>query len=265
MAGPMIAVLLTLIMVVRASAAGAQVTVAVGEAAGPPGGSASVTSTLAGGGGNVATVGFDVLFDVNILDIQTSDCVIAPRLSATHTLAVFLPQPGRLRLGVFDLVPPLNTFDDGDLATCTFQINTSAPLGITQLSMQNLEVSDASVPPVVLPSTAVNGAVDVSLVTPTPTSTPTQAPTNTPTNTVPPNTPTSTPTNTVPPNTPTPTITPTNTAAPTATKTISILPFLGGGGGCQIRASDRSSAGWLALIPAIGLLAMRRRSRRSNG
>jgi hypothetical protein len=246
--------LLTLILLVRASAAGAQLTVAVGHAIGAPGSSAGVTSTLTGGGGKVATVGFDVLFDVNIVDIQPSDCVIAPRLSATHTLAPFLPQPGRLRLGVFDLVPPLNTFEDGDLATCTFHINTSAPLGVSQLTMQNLEVSDNSVPPVVLPSTAANGEIAVSLVTPTPV-----PPTRTPTNTVAPNTPTRTPTNTVPPNTPTRTNTP---GSPIPTKTVQSTGG-GGGGGCTIAApksADASPLGWL-VVPVAALL-WRRRARR---
>ena len=269
--GPAVASFLALAVLTNAPAAGAQVTVAAGNGTGAPGGTASVTMTLTGGGGNVATVGFDVLFDTSVLGVQTTtdgtptSCTLAPRLAATHTLEQFLPEAGRLRLGVFDLVPPLNTFADGDLATCTFDINSSAVLGTTsQLTMVlgSDAVSDNSVPPVVLPSTGANGAIDVSLVTPTAvlTNTPTNTPTNTanPTKTVAPSTNTPTPTNTVPPNTPTRTNTPGSTA------TVTVQSNGGGGSsGCTIAAPNSADASPLAwvLAPAVALL-WRRRARR---
>ncbi len=74
--------------------------------------------------------------------------------------------------------------------------------------------------------------------------------------------------------TPTPTetpiveITPTNTAAPTSTNTISIptnTPIGGGGGndddGCAVVAPAQSSNGWMLLLPAAALLWVRRRTR----
>lgn len=276
--GRLTASLLMLGVLVRGSAASGQVSVAVGNATGAPGNPASVTMTLTGGDGKVAAVGFDVLFDVTVLDIQTSDCVIAPRLAATHVLTPFLPQAGRLRLGILDLVPPPDPFDDGDLATCTFHINMNAPLGVIPLAMENLEVSDNSVPPVVLPSTPVNGAITVALVTPTPTGTNTPTPTQTP----PTNTPTATATNTLPPptntNTPTrtPTSVPTATATATATRTATrtntpggptptntVRSGGGGGGGCTIAGQGSADVNPLAwLIGPVAAVLWRRRAKR---
>jgi MYXO-CTERM domain-containing protein len=114
--------------------------------------------------------------------------------------------------------------------------------------------------------TAVNGSISIGGVGPTftPTDTPIMVPTDTPTTT-----PTSAPTNTatITP-TPPPTNTPTNTPVPptaTATRTQTAgaptpAPF-DDDGGCQINAAGSSSAGWLLLIPAVGLLVMRRKRR----
>jgi hypothetical protein len=285
MSGPIAAALLALAVVINAPAAGADVVVSVAGGAGVPGGTASATFSLTGGGGNVATVGFDVLFDTNVLAIQTSNCTLAPRLTTTHTLSVFLPQAGRLRLGIFDLNPPLNSFDDGDLATCTFDISATAALGDTQLTMVlgADAVSDNSVPPVVLPSTGANGAITVasalptSTVSPTATNTPVQ-PTQTPTNTQgqqATNTPTSTRTNTPggggPTNTPTNTPQGQATSTPTATRTrtptgptpTNTSGTFGEGGGCNISASSGADVGPLAwLIVPAALLLRRRRAQR---
>jgi len=283
--GPVAAALLALALLINAPAAGADVVVSVAGGIGVPGGTASATFSLAGGGGTVATVGFDVRFDTNVLAIQTSNCTLAPRLTATHTLSVFLPEAGRLRLGIFDLNPPLNSFDDGDLATCTFDISSTAALGDSQLTMVlgPDAVSDNSVPPVVLPSTGANGAITVASVLPTstvsptatqtsmpPTSTPTGTLTNTPggptstptsTRTSTPGGPTITPTNTPPgPATSTPTATRTRTpTGPTPTNTTGAGGF-GEGGGCNIAASggaDVSPLAWL-IAPAALLLGRRR-------
>jgi MYXO-CTERM domain-containing protein len=261
---------LILAILLAASGSHAQVTVAVGDGSGAPDGTASVTSTLTGGEDKAALVQYDVVFDTNVLAIQTSDCVLAPRLDATHTLQVFLPQPDRLRVEVLDLTFPIATFSDGDLATCTFQINANASLGTTPLTMENLEVADNSVPPAVLPSTKGDGVVTIALVTPTPTvtNTPVEA-TNTPTATNTPVQPTNTPTATnTPVNTPTATNTPvqatattTRTSTPVATNT-SAAGF-GEGGGCSIAASggaDASPLAWL-IVPA-ALLLRRRRAQR---
>jgi hypothetical protein len=267
------ALFLTCAILLPASGSYAQVTVAVGDGFGAPGGTASATSTLTGGDDKAALVQYDVVFDTNVLDIQTTDCVLAPRLVATHSLQVFLPQSGRLRIEVLDLTFPIATFSDGDLATCIFHINADASLGTTPLTMENLEVADNSVPPAVLPSTEGDGVVTIALVTPTATvtNTPVQ-PTNTPTNTpgqptITPTTtpvgPTNTPTNTSGPPTNTPTATGTRTpTGPTPTNT-SGGGGGGGGGGCAIAASsggDVSPLAWL-IVPA-ALLLRRRRARR---
>jgi Cohesin domain len=275
---PITLVVLALGLLTQVSAARAQISVATGNGIGAPGDTASVTMTMTGSSGNVAQLNFDIVFDVDVLSINTTDCTIAPRLAATHSLSPFIPQPGRLRLGVLDLTFPLDTFGDGDLATCTFHISGDAQLGTTTpLTMENLEVSDDSAPPAVLPSTPVDGEIEIAIVTPTntPTNTPVTPPTNTPTAT-PTNTPVTPPTNTATATatrTPTTPVPPTNTATATATRTNTpIVPTPtstgvpvvgGGGGGCSIAASDRTAAsplGWL-IVPA-ALLFWRRRSKR---
>jgi MYXO-CTERM domain-containing protein len=92
----------------------------------------------------------------------------------------------------------------------------------------------------------------------TPTNTPTNTATATRTATPSPPPPTITQTRTV---TPPPTNTPTRTNTPITNPTAAPTSPSDDDGGCQISTAGSSSAGWLVLIPAVGLLVMRRRRR----
>lgn len=146
----------------------AVVSVAVSDAFATPGTSATVAIAVSGGNGKILDVALDVLFDEAGLDITTADCTIAPRLTGTHTLVVFLPSdpapPGeaRLRLGLFDTMLPLDTFADGEIATCTFSIDPGVALGAVfplTLDPAHLEVIDASTPPRLLDSMGTDGSI----------------------------------------------------------------------------------------------------------
>ncbi len=159
-----------LLVAVLVSDAQGIVTVGVSDAFGAPGGTANVTVSVNGGNGEPVAVGLDLFFDASGLDIATTDCVIASRLAATHTLAVFLPvdpaPPGqrRLRLLVVDPSPPSTSFTDGDIATCTFSIAPGTMLGtIFPLTFdpERLQVVDASVPPMALDSIGADGSITV--------------------------------------------------------------------------------------------------------
>jgi MYXO-CTERM domain-containing protein len=148
-------------------------------------------------------------------------------------------------------------------------IPEGATSGSYEVQLSKISAGDSSGNKVTL--TGTNGSISLGGVVLTPTPTLTQGgevPTATPTLTLTPvvNTPTPTNTNTQGP-TSTPTLThtagPTGTRTPTATSppgTPSPAPF-DEDGGCQINTAGSGSAGWLLLVPAIGLLVLRRRQR----
>lgn len=139
-----------LVALLFAVAAQAQVVFTVGDATAPLGGDAPITISVNGGNGLIAAVGVDLVFDTEDLDVRPTDCTLSPRITG-HTLDPFLPVPGRLRLGWLDLVPPVQAFPDGDLATCIFHVLPTASSDVGFIVPINLQASTADVPPRILP------------------------------------------------------------------------------------------------------------------
>ena len=288
-AAPMAYLLVFALLAVAPRVGAQQVELAIGSAAGPPGGTADIPFTLTDPTDTAAGAGLFVTFPAGTLgslSINVPDaCVIAQRLASTHILAaVRLNQPPGSQ--GFDLEVTVNPsapgspnlpIGTGEIATCTFDIPDTATLGdTTTLAASNALATTGNNQS--LPATGQNGEVAVALVTPTSTATisptptntsgpPTQTPTNTPVQ--PTNTPTNTRTNTPgqPTNTPTATNTPVQpTNTPTAIRSRTPTPTNpsggggGGGGGCNIAASngaDVSPLAWL-IVPAAVLLRRRR-------
>lgn len=220
-------------------------TVEVGVATGARGGQATVPIRLSDSGDAAATVQLDIVFDPAIFSIDPAqDCTKDARLTREF-LSATLPADGRLRFAILQLLPPLESFGDGDLGSCTFSIAADATLGAASLAVERSQVADAEAIPLCgqssdpfTPCEEQDGSIQVVQGdTPTPTPTPTS--TNSPTAT-------DSPTATV---TATRTYTPTNTATATSTAT-STKSGGGGGGGCSTipgSSSGSGSAPWLGL------------------
>jgi Tol biopolymer transport system component len=158
---------------------GGMVTLTVGSVSGSAGQDATVSISMSGGGGEVATAQLDLLFDPNVLDIGNpgTACVKDPRLSE-HVMSVTTPgdPPApdgkrRLRLFIGDLTAPIATFADGPIATCTFRIKSDAAATPVTLAADRLNVGDARGN--IFGSQAVSGGVSILIATPTPVPAPT--------------------------------------------------------------------------------------------
>lgn len=127
-------------------------TLDIGSATAVRGGKVTVPIGLSGGG-DVATAQLDLLFDNTTLSITdpSAACAIDQRLAGTHILRSFLPQrpatpPGvtRLRLLVADLIVPVDTFGEGLLLSCTFDVNPDVTLPKeVVLAGERLNIGDA--------------------------------------------------------------------------------------------------------------------------
>jgi MYXO-CTERM domain-containing protein len=148
--------------------------------------------------------------------------------------------------------------DGSVLYTCNVAISATAEDGTYPLTISNVVMSYPSPPGGQIPGAAGDSGSVVVGVPPGPTNTPAEQPTNTPVVEAT-NTPTVTPVPVLP--TATATAAATRTATPSATPSsgvVPVCPTCEDDDGCQIGASGHGPA-WLLLIPAIGLLAMRRR------
>ncbi|MFQ5667064.1 MAG: hypothetical protein ACE5I7_11605 [Candidatus Binatia bacterium] len=318
------------VSLVYAASASAVVSVTVATSDGVPGGTVTLTMSVSRTAGEppIANVQADILFDTTQIQLVgtcvadgaacqgSADCAgdgtcdlpceKDPRLavqilSATLPVTVRPPDPApmrRLRLAVLPPTQvPIPTFDDGVVATCTFQVPDTAELGPQTLTSDDarlnagdalgqllpaeavLEPGSVVAPPTPTPTGPTGTPTPVVTETETPAATPaTETPTDTPVVTVSPsNTPTNTPMNTptvkegtaTPANTPTNTLVPTRTATsvpPTATRTnapqATATKKGGGGGGCTVTAVETGRGGafvWF-VVPA-ALLLWRRRFR----
>jgi len=206
-----------------AANAKAAITVTSSSATVAPGEDATIVYSISGTSDNVATYNAEVSYDSANLEFVS--CDVDARLA--NQIGQFTePSPGTVILFVGDTSPPVDSFGDGTMATCTFRAGQTE--GQFPLETTFLEVGDALAS--VLDASAVDGQVNV--VIPPPTNTPTETP--------------------IPTNTPIPTDTP----IPTITST----PGAENDSGCQINASGGGSA-WLLLLPAMALFLVRRRER----
>ncbi len=178
---------------VQPSAATAQITLSVGNATGPQGGTATITATLASGG--QAVIGTDLImqFDPTVLNIDPSTCTLAADLAAGNTfllVAHFQPPTAENLVLITVTENPHNPqpapipIRDGDLFTCTFTIAASAPLGSTPLTvtLAHGACPNPQPPPQVTSCPGVSGSsgsVTVGLAPPTSTPLPTATPTPT--------------------------------------------------------------------------------------
>jgi MYXO-CTERM domain-containing protein len=235
-----------------------------GNVSGQAGQMAAVPITLDTGSSNVAFFGvtFTVVAQGGITPVTTA---------MTYTSAVDpgpdLTQPvaaqGKLAITMAGV-----KFDPAltgvvQVGTLMVPIPDGVTSGIYEVQLSKISAGDSSENKVTL--AAGNGSINIGGAvenTPTPTLTQGEENTPTPTLTLTPivNTPTPTNTTGVATSTPTQTRTLAPTGTPTPTATAAPSPF-DEDGGCQINSAGSGSAGWLLLVPAIGLLVLRRKQR----
>ena len=252
---------------------------------------AVIDITLASNGANVGGTQNTIVFDNTVLSLASADCKINPaiglspqgaegaqcaddpsigpckNLSKTIKPCGTSPQPlgcpsdAGTNLSVVNAIvaataaPNTNPIPDGVLYTCTFTVTNAAGLP-TSLGNLSIVASDPTGHQLCSGSATPCGGTGGSIPTGG------APPTNTPRVTPPTNTPT------VTPPTNTPGVTPaTNTPVVVATATPTATDTPGGGGpsfedsdGCHI-GTTATGFGWWLLIPAVGLLVIRRRRR----
>lgn len=127
-------------------------TIEIGAGTGSVGGTAAVTVSLTGGG-DVATAQLDILFNSAVfsLDNPEAACSLSSRLRGTHELRAFRPQrpatqPGisRVRFFVGDLLFPVESFTEGPLFTCNFEIDASAVPGNFVVVGERVNIGDVN-------------------------------------------------------------------------------------------------------------------------
>ena len=159
---------------------GGMVTLTVGSTTSTEGGTATISVDMSGGQGEVSTAQIDLLFDPAALEVDSasSACTKNARLTAqvfSATLPNTPPPPAglqRLRLFVGDIAPPVATFADGPLFSCTFRVKTGAAGATSVLGADLLNVGDFRGD--VFGSRAVVGGV--TIVAPTPAPVPVETP-----------------------------------------------------------------------------------------
>jgi hypothetical protein len=128
---------------------GPTVTVDVGTASGPPGAAVQLPISISGGGGLVAGVQVDLLYDIDDLD-PYFDCVLSARLGSRTVAAEFVSVPAppagmrRLRVVVLPSFSSIAPFTDGEVAVCTFDISGSAVPGAIAVQAAVTGASDAN-------------------------------------------------------------------------------------------------------------------------
>ena len=212
--------------------------------------------------GTIAGTQNDLTFDAtnspigpSVDDPTVPDCTANAAISKDGTAFSFTTAT-TIRALVLSL-KNVKTIPSGSvLYSCNVVVPAGAADGSYPLTLSGIHLSDPAGASIA--GSGVNGAVVLGA----PTATPTTGGVTSPTPTIAVTSPTATRAATsTPTNTHAPTATATNTKAP-ATAT----PTTGGGttpledeGGCQIGTGSTSVNGWLLLIPAVGLLIMRRR------
>ncbi len=171
------------------------VTIDIGSGSGTPGGTAAITVSISNINAlNVSAAQVDVLFDSTALSFanidpgshQVLDCVADSRLNAlTHSASIITNPPppagqSRLQLGIVSTTFPLQTFGDGPLFTCTFQIGASVAVS-TNLTLAGDRplVTDNQLNHIT-PIVVNPGTISVAGTTPTNTPASTPTPTSTP-------------------------------------------------------------------------------------
>jgi Tol biopolymer transport system component len=156
------------------SRAGDMVTFGIGSAAGSPAETVTVQIDARGGGGEMVMAQIDLLYDPALLTVTDAStaCRLHPRLTQQILRASLPDDPpapdGKQRLRVFvgDIVLPTDTFDDGPIASCTFEINGDAEAGVASLVADHLNVSDAQGG--AFGTTAAGGRIEIIVPNPVP-------------------------------------------------------------------------------------------------
>ncbi len=159
---------------------GGMVTLTVGSTTSTEGGTATISVDMSGGVGEVSTAQIDLLFDPATLEVDnaSSACTKNARLTAQVLSATLPSTPApptglqRLRLFVGDITPPVATFADGPLVSCTFRVKNGAAGVTSVLGADLLNVGDFRGD--VFGSRAVVGGV--TIVAPTPAPVPVETP-----------------------------------------------------------------------------------------
>ena len=124
--------------------------ITIGTGSNVPGASVAIPISVIGSGGMMAGVQVDILYDENVFSVTpSSDCAIASRLNSTHQFGSALtsspPAPSgkkRLRVLVYPRFDFITTFTDGEVASCTFHISSSAAAGSYVLDGERQDASD---------------------------------------------------------------------------------------------------------------------------
>ncbi len=142
-------------------------TLTIGSVSGSRGATISIPVTLSGGPGGYTGAQLDVLYATAVLSVPnpTTPCTLtAPGMPASALRTSFPTSPPapsgkkRMRVAVIDTAN-LTQFGNGAWVSCTFKIQSTAPLGGSTVAGELQVVSDAASRK--LPSTVVNGVVTV--------------------------------------------------------------------------------------------------------
>ena len=158
---------------IPASAGELEAQLIVGTAPGIPGGTASVTISLANDDADAGvSADLDIAYpadQVEFIPPVNQHCQVAERLMSTHTVGGTVPQPGLLRFAIFDQTG-LNPLGNGEIATCDFHVLPGVAAGTAALNVDFAELTGAEG---MIPVNGVDGAIVISeaTITPTPTDT----------------------------------------------------------------------------------------------
>jgi hypothetical protein len=182
---------------------------------------------LLGRGARIASVGFTVVYDTNVMrlpghaaDVKKGAVLTGGQALSAEVTEDVQPGIGRAKVTITPPIQfPIPVLSDGEIAQVCFTVEPAAPFGCTALAIAPVDMGDDQGNELVV-EPPVTGGAQISAPPPTPTFTPTAAVTLTPTATMTPAT--ITPTLTV-----AATVTPTHTAiltpqvitTPTATST----------------------------------------------
>jgi hypothetical protein len=124
---------------------GLTITVSVGDASGLPGSSVSVPISVAGGWGFVAAMQVDLVYNASTVD-PYFHCEPSSRLAGGQNVAASsISAPAgnrRLRVSLIPSFSAIETFTDGEVVVCTFDLSETAPPGASPIQVQQPGSSD---------------------------------------------------------------------------------------------------------------------------
>lgn len=154
-----------LTIVLAAMAVSGQVTLDIGNATAPSGGTADVLVELQNSGGEIAVVVFFLEFDSALVTVTN----VQPGPDApAGFVAQFMPNPNDPSVGVTLFGPGNVALPDGDIMRVTFDV-ASLPEGtVIPITGSDSSVATVDDPPQEIPSVVRPGAITIGMITPPP-------------------------------------------------------------------------------------------------